>query len=237
MKTIYTTLIGNYDTLKDPSVVDSSWDYICFSNHLKQKDFCVWQIKPIENNEKLSPLELSRYTKLMPHLFLPEYEQSIYIDSNIDITTHFLYERANELLENKHLISIPIHPTRDCIYEEIDKLIVRGKDQVSRLKKHYHFLEKEHYPKKHGLFENNVIYRKHKDSKIIALSELWWHTFLTYAKRDQLSFCYSLWKLNMTCTPFMPSDISDHRKCEHFYFSEHKHKSYHWFKKQLNKLR
>ena len=31
-KVAYTYIIGNYDSLKEPSVITEGWDYICFTD-------------------------------------------------------------------------------------------------------------------------------------------------------------------------------------------------------------
>ena len=35
-KVIYTCLVGNYDVLRQPLAIDESYDYICFSNDIKE---------------------------------------------------------------------------------------------------------------------------------------------------------------------------------------------------------
>ena len=36
-KVIYTCLVGNYDVLRQPLAIDESYDYICFSNDIKEE--------------------------------------------------------------------------------------------------------------------------------------------------------------------------------------------------------
>jgi len=65
------------------------------------------------------------------------------------------------------------------------------------------FLHKENFPDNYGLTENNLIYRKHNDSKIISMIEDWWYFIENYTKRDQFSFSYVLWKHGLK-----PQDIA-----------------------------
>ena len=210
-KVLYTSLVGDYDVLQDPEVVDESWDYICFTNHLKQENHRVWQIRSIPLKGATNA-EKSRYPKLNPHEVLGEYEISVYIDSNILIKTDFLYQRSLELeADSSTLISIPVHPTRSCVYKEAEMLKYRGKDNVKAIDRHIAHLRKEEFPDDYGLFEN-----------IQYGSRNWWVDYMIYSKRDQLSLVYCLWKEGVTCIPLMPSDIQDHRKSEHFEFTKHK---------------
>jgi len=221
-KVLYTSLVGDYDVLRDPEVVDEGWDYICFSNHLNQQDFDVWQIRSVPLKGSANA-EKSRYPKLCPHELLSEYEISIYIDSNILIKTDFLYQRSLELeADSNALISIPVHPTRNCVYKEAEMLKYRGKDNVKAIDRHIAHLGEEGFPDDYGLFENNVIWRRHLDDAIQQVSSNWWDEYMNYSKRDQLSLVYCLWKAHVNCIPLMPPEIQDHRKSEHFEFTKHK---------------
>ena len=220
-RVLYTVLIGDYDTLRDPEATEEGWDYVCFSNHLKQDDFSTWIIRPLDR-DGLSDIEASRFPKLCPHTVLPDYDTSVYIDSNIVVKTDFIYRRAEELeIRNENLISVPVHPTRDCLYEEAEILKYRGKDNTKSIDEQIDFLKAEGFPKKYGLFENNVIWRRHLHEKIVKLNEEWWSIYQRYSKRDQLGLAYCLWKYDIICVPLMPESIADHRKCEHFEFTKH----------------
>ena len=100
----------------------------------------------------------------------------------------------------------------------------RGKGNVKSIDEQVNFLKSEEFPVKYGLFENNVIWRRHLDKKIIGVSEEWWNLYLVYSKRDQLGLMYCLWKHHVSCIAFMPDDIKDHRKSEHFEFTNHNQK-------------
>jgi len=220
-KVLYTSLFGNYDLLKDPEIIHDDWDYICFSNHLNQKDFKVWEIRKLDT-QNWSNVEASRFPKLCPHELLQDYEYSLYIDSNISISTDFVYKRASALEHDEEvLISIPKHPTRSCLYKEAEMLKYRGKDKSENIDRQIKMLEESGFPQEYGLFENNVIWRRHLNPKIVAIGQEWWRIFMEYSKRDQLGLVYCLWKYEVSCIPLMPDSIDDHRKCEHFEFSKH----------------
>lgn len=236
-KVIYTSLFGDYDDLEDPEIINNDWDYICFSNHLKQSDFKVWKIKTLDKGN-WSNVEASRFPKLCPHEVLKEYEYSIYIDSNILIKSDFLYKRAIELGSNEdNLISIPKHPTRSCLYKESEMLKYRGKDKGESIDKQIQFIKQAGFPEMFGLFENNIIWRKHLHPKIKTIGSEWWKLFMEYSKRDQLGLVYCLWKYEVNCIPLMPKSIADHRKSNHFEFSEHNSSFLLPVKRLLNKFK
>ena len=206
-RVIYTSLVGNYDVLKEPSYVIKGWDYICFSNDVKVSKNSIWQIRPIPYKNK-DNLRLSRYVKLNPHVVLREYEFSLWVDSNITIVNNDLENRINDLINKKYKISIPKHKFRDCIYDEAEACIKDGRDQKNIIKKQVKYLKKNNFPQQEGLFENNIIFRRHNDRGIINLSNAWWELYCKYSKRDQLSLVYLLWKDGLHCEPLLDVNIS-----------------------------
>ena len=71
---------------------------------------------------------------------------------------------------------------------------LRRLDRLSLMQANAQVLRKSRYPEKNGLYENNLIIRKHNDPALIALILEWWDMLSRYSKRDQLSLVYLLWK-------------------------------------------
>ena len=118
-KVIYTSLVGNYDALKDPAYIMKDWDYICFSDNLNQKDFLVWKIYPVPYHVK-NPQRKSRYAKLNPHKVLQAYDYSLWMDANIEIISPLFEQLIQKKVDENVLISIPKHSQRNCIYKEAE---------------------------------------------------------------------------------------------------------------------
>lgn len=233
-KVIYTCMFGAYDDLKDPEIIRDEYDYICFSNILKQSDFKVWKIIKMKESFSNNVL-LSRYPKLCPHLFLKDYTYSIYLDSNIEITGDYLYSKVSELIKKNILISLIKHPLRDCIYEEAKVCIEQGIDNVSNINSLISILKGNKYPLKNGLFENNIIFRQHNNEQIKKVAIEWWYLFLNYARRDQLSLCYLLWKNNISIALFMNEGLSARNNVD-FHYKTHKKNYYLSFIRRLKKI-
>jgi len=219
-KVIYTSVVGNYDQLKDPTCKLKGWDYICFSNDLLNKDFKVWKILPI-NYSSNDRIILSRYPKFHPHEILNDYDVSLWLDANIEILSNEVESRLNELIQNESiLISIAKHPIRDCVYAEGKECIKVGKEKTRNIINHLNFIRNEGYPLRNGMYENNIIFRKHRNEKIVSLNKMWWAIFLQYSKRDQLSLPYVLWKLNIQCEPLFHGGF-DVRESKFFSYKTH----------------
>lgn len=219
-KAIYTCITGNYDDLQEPKYMMEGWDYIVFSNDLKLPDNSVWKLRSIKYNNK-NNLILSRFPKINPHLVLNDYHVSIFIDSNICILDNKLEQRVNELIHSNIAISIAKHPERNCIYEEAKICLQEGLDKKNTVADHISILKSEGFPENFGLFENNIIYRKHNEPQIIDLNESWWNLFLRSSRRDQLSLSFLLWKKDITCEPLF-EDGFNVRHSSSFTYSFHK---------------
>ncbi len=168
-KVIYTVLTGNYDRLAQPEVVDPAWDYVCFTDKAGQDG--VWQLREIPY-ASANPILRARYAKLHPHVLLPEYELSVFMDANLCITGDAFYEHISAL-ENAPMALLE-HPSRDCVYEELrycylkDKLSTRAAWGLLRSYKQMAM------PRHFGLYETNVVLRRHQDAAVVALDKQWW---------------------------------------------------------------
>jgi len=168
---------------------------------------------------------LSRYVKLNPHIVLPNYIYSLWIDANIEIVDNTIYERVEVLIEKKSLIAHVEHPFHNCIYRDIEMCILDAKDKLKLLLSQYNFLIKEGYPADFGLYENNLIFRKHNDPIVIFISNEWWKLFMRFAKRDQLNLNYIYWKIKFKPDLILPSGINV-RNCPGFKYYPHRKYSF-----------
>lgn len=220
---VYTCITNDYDDIHEIETytyVDKEWDYVCFTDDkedIAQGQIGIWQIRPLQFAQ-LDNTRNNRYHKINPHLLFPEYQQSIYIDSNINILSPFLFNFIND----KHAdFILPAHFKNTCIYQEYEDVLVAKLDKPSLITQELHLLKQAGMPKQYGFCENNVLYRRHHQPQIIALMQDWWNMVLKYSKRDQLSLAYILWKhhlnpqqITFTNTRFLTRDfyVFGHKK-------------------------
>ena len=191
---VYTALFGDYDDLIEPKEKFEGCDFICFTDqeHLKSD---IWEIRLIKECD-MPPNMMNRKYKILPHLFLSEYEWSLYVDANIAILNN-PHELANKYL-TKYDMAVPKHQDRDCLYDECEACIPTGKvKEVDLALQQMNYYKHDRYPSKNGLYEMNIIFRLHNDNFVIKTMNFWWKELNIWAKRDQLSFGYSLWKNNL----------------------------------------
>lgn len=186
---IYTACIGAYDNICQPKYIDDRFDYILFTDEPKEKHIGVWEVRKVDysNSDKT---RIARYVKTHPHTLLPQYEATVWLDANLEITSPFIFERSIELCESKTQLASIKHPTRDCIYDEA--YWVYGLDSEIKIFEWCHFLRNIGYPRHNGLYETNVLFRIN-DENVADLNEQWWKAILEHSRRDQLSLNYLLW--------------------------------------------
>ena len=218
---IYTALVGNYDEIMQPVVVDERFDYVLFSNDVKSENVGVWSVRRIPDVIKNDNKRLSRYPKSHPETMLADYKASLYIDANIQIQDQWVYERFLELY-NKQIeyAGVKLVLTgRDCIYDHAFDmcrwLVVHDYEAI----KQCHKLYKLGFPHHFGLNENNIIFRKHTE-RMKETDEEWWDWILNNTCRDQLSYMYCIWKHKIPLNYFLPEG-EDARNGSHFHLVNH----------------
>jgi hypothetical protein len=71
-------------------------------------------------------------------------------------------------------------------------------DDTNVIQKQIEKYQSEGFSDDLGLFSTTCLARRHT-SEVKKLQSLWWNEICEGSKRDQLSFTYCLWKLNMRC--------------------------------------
>lgn len=201
---VYTVVCGEYDIVNPVMYMEPGVDYICFTDdkYLNEVPDC-WQHIVIEN-DKLSTKDLNRYYKINVTKILSEYERSIYIDGNIEIIKLPLVIRKCMHDESVD-IAMYDHNLRNDIYHEANQCIEFGLDYYWKFKRQITRYNQSGY-KSDKLFEANIIYRKHTEKMSLAMSR-WWDEYLSGAKRDQISFGYSMHVGGIDVTSLGLSDV------------------------------
>lgn len=195
---VYTVNTGGYDGLREPLVIDPMFDYYAFTGaDIPARS--VWKkIDLGPEIQEMSSLEQARYVKTHPHLYFNDYDISIFIDGNIQIVKD-IKPLIYTMIESHKVVAIHRHNIRDCAYHEARIIWAQGRAKLRDIWKQMYTYKKECFPKHYGLFETNVIIRKHNDALCKDIMESWWEEIDKFTKRDQLSFTYSLWKNGQDC--------------------------------------
>ena len=149
-----------------------------------------------------------------PHLFLSEYEYSIYLDGNV-----VLNDDVPEFeMDSRSGISVFMHPMRECIYYEALSIVNFKRVDVDDVCKQIKKYMDEGMPLRYGLAEMPVIARFHNREECIAVMNIWWNEFESGAQRDQLSFMYAMWKNHLTAEDLgcLGYDVRKYKKINFF---------------------
>lgn len=187
---VYTVITNGYDNLIEPAFAQDGIDYICFTDSKDLKGD-IWQIREIPEWTKNIPQnKRQRMLKVLPHLLFPEYEMSLYIDGNVKIRGDV--KNIFEILE-EHIISIPKHPQRNCLYREAIAVMKMSKDVPENVMPQVERYLAENFPTDNGLFETNIVFRKHDTPECKRLMDRWALEIMMGSHRDQLSLTYAMW--------------------------------------------
>ena len=154
-----------------------------------------------------------------PHILFPDYESSIYIDSNVNLKTGKIFEYIKNI-PTDCCIALSRHPSRDCLYEEAKFVIKAGHEDAEKVRSLLEKYKAEGFPQHFGLAENNIIFRRHNTAISIKLMEDWWKIFSEHLRRDQLGLFYLLWRDKVNFSFFAPVSL----KRDHKNFRIYKHK-------------
>lgn len=182
-KVIYTCLTGGYDRLEQPAALSPDWDYVCFTDTEGQDG--VWQLRKIPFDDPDSVIR-SRYPKILAHKVLLEYTYSIYLDANIRIMDAEFYRIADRLAADEICFAQVEHPDRDCLFDELRYCYLKDKVDTRTAFRLHRQWTAEGLPRHAGLYENNLILRRHNLTEVRALDEAWWAAFSAGVSRDQL---------------------------------------------------
>lgn len=220
---VYSCIVGNYDSVKDPIYFNDNVEYILFSDKDIKSNF--WKVRKIPSKVlKLKNKTLiNRYIKLHPFEFFKDYDYSIYIDGNIKTLTDI--SGFVNCINNKTGIAMFKHHSRDCIYTEEKACLLQNKGNKDKIIEQINKYKLENFPKKYGLLEGTIIVSDLKSKEAYKLLNDWWNEFYESGSlRDQLSLPYILWKNNYRVKDigFLGNNI---RACPKLLFLSHEDKN------------
>lgn len=184
--TVYTSIIGNYDTLNKPNFKGK---YVVYSDLISQSK--GWEVKRALTPFK-DPTRNARMYKILPHQFIKT-EWSLWIDGSIDLLVS-----PDKILKKYGWSDIVMFNAVEynCIYIEGEKVIELNKDNAETVNLQLDKYRKEGFPKNYQLTATGCILRHHT-KKVEQFNNAWWSELCRHSRRDQLSVDYTAWKLGI----------------------------------------
>lgn len=218
---VYSCITNGYDSIEKKLIyryTNPDWDYVCFSDDerlIQQGQVGIWEVRPLAFAQ-LDNTRNSRWHKTHPHVLFPDYEESIFIDGNINILSDYLFR----VIREKHAaIVLPRHFKNLCIYQEYADVEAAHFDKPEVLKAELRYIEEQGMPAMYGMGETNILYRRHSEPLCVDICNEWWEMIAQYSKRDQLAFTYVLWKHGIKVGDITFENARMLK--EHFFFFNH----------------
>lgn len=179
---VYTVCTGGYDTVEAPRFLEPNTRYIAFTDLEKIKG---WEVIPWNGGRRES-----REPKILAHKYLPEHDESLYIDACIRLT-----RPPSEIFKMlKSDFAACAHPSDKTLLQH-SKTLINGKyDEQCIIQEQIKRYQKAGFQDVAPLTENTFILRRNsKECK--KINELWWKEYCLGSNRDQLCLPYVFFKL------------------------------------------
>lgn len=197
-KALYTFIFGDYDWIKEPTIVTPGWDYICFSD-LPPRTLrtSAWQFRKPAMPMNPDPKKWAIGHMIMAHKVLPEYDLTISVGGQIRVEDN-LDDLVAKRFRDTDMMMIR-HPERACVYDEAEACKALDKDSPSAIDAQMEMYRSLNVPPSLGLFATGVIGQRHireayRRLRLPSMCEDWWTEVQAYTRRDQLALPRALWR-------------------------------------------
>lgn len=198
---VYTAVAGGYDDLKTPQVLPQGWQLVAFSD-TPAPPGSPWVHRPFDYFH-ISPTRMARYVKVHPHVYFPDVEWSIWIDANL-LVRGDLSVFLERLAAAEAPIGSFLHPHRADVYEEADEVVKRGLSDKATAREQVERYRGDGLRPGGGLYETNVLVRRHRDPRVVRLMNRWWREIDNGSHRDQLSLPWACEQVGLAIAALAP---------------------------------
>jgi TOD1/MUCI70, glycosyltransferase-like domain len=183
---VYTALFGGYEELNEQPVArQSNIPFICFTDDPELRSD-TWQIRLVTPLFGMDPARSHRDFKLRPHVHLPEFDLSLYIDNAVVLSQP--PEKVVEKFSPAKGFWLARHSFRESVLDEfltVAKLSLDDQSRVFEQLNHYTLLWPELLSERQ--YWGGILLRDHRVAEVRAMSDTWYANVLRYSRRDQLS--------------------------------------------------
>lgn len=189
---VYSVLIGDYEGINEqPITSKSNVPFIMFTD---RRDLVskTWNNKCIEPMFPLDSVRSQRKIKLQPHLYLEEFDVSLYIDNSVVLKTPPEIIINRFLSESFDLVAFK-HSFRETLLDEFKVVIEQSLDNPHRILKQlndYRITDAELLEQKP--IWSGLLIRRHNKKHMMSFSDIWCSHVMRYSRRDQLSINYAI---------------------------------------------
>lgn len=205
--TVYTAIIGPYETLKEPLIITPGWTYLCFTD----QDFVSknWEIRKIEPT--MGNRLTARLIKIMAHSFVFD-DFSMWVDGSFQINCDLDKWVAEHFQSPMTCIK---HPIRTCVYEEAEACLKNKRGGTENLKQQVSYYRDQMLPPYNGLIQSGILMRENT-KQVRDFCRVWFNQVVMWSMRDQVAFAFAAFK-----NPIASYMTYDYRTGKDFIFKSH----------------
>lgn len=203
---VYTCVTGGFDqiariTSSDPLRLPGC-RYIVYTDTVGQRStHNGWELRPVEWSHPTSQRRTSRWHKINSHRLFSE-KFTIWFDGSQEFVSGTdprkmldVCGMATDRTDRQVLASFK-HPQRTCIYQELEACEKLHKDDPQLMHHQVEGYRAQGYPPYNGLVETACVLRENC-GVVRTFNDLWWKELQRGSLRDQLSFNYVAWRLEL----------------------------------------
>jgi len=204
---IYSCVTGQYHAGLQPHPIIPDVEWICFSDTLTNHP--DWEIRHIDVPVGVSPRRAAKGPKMLPHVFVPEFRRSIWIDGTVRVDSPAF---AAEAMAWTHGSGIAMfrHPQRHDIFSEAVVSLTMAKYQDEPIVDQANWYRDRGIPHDSGLWAAGIIARDDESDLVRALGEAWLAEIDRWSVQDQLALPWVLWKMGVEPGAF-PASLYENR--------------------------
>jgi hypothetical protein len=190
-RVVYTCLFGHSELFNDFEYERDGIDFVCFTDDPGlRSDF--WKIELLPR-KALDPARAAKKIKALPHIYLAQYDHSLYIDNTMRLKASPKRMFEEYLAPATSPLVCFRHPERDCVYDEAKVVLSIGFDTPERVNPQMVLYRHLGYPANNGLARTGLLLRQHQHPALQRVMNTWHEQVLCHSKRDQLSLPPACW--------------------------------------------
>lgn len=196
---VYTVVTGGYEQPSDPrDALGLDADVVIFTDDPAQLPAAM---QPIARRLSFDgpPQLASRHPKMLPHLYFPDHERSIYVDANFHLLTDPRPLAAG--LSADRPMTVLRHSERSTPVAEARLVVERGFASWLEVRDHFDRQRAAGFdPAASVLSYGGFLARRHGTPELVSAMDAWWEQFEQGVRRDQLSLDFALWSAGVEPT-------------------------------------
>jgi len=185
---VFTVLYGPYDSLP-PVGTGSGLPHIAFMDcDSPPPEAQAWEIRRLPQRLAGDTVRSARFVKLHPHLVLPEFDESLYLDCSVRLRQAPEALFAALLDAQPHAMACFAHSHRSCVQDEVRAVLALGYDDPGIIRRQIEAYAAQGLRGSGPLVWTGLLLRRHHEPGMVRFNTLWWEQVLRFSRRDQIAF-------------------------------------------------